>query len=1575
MYGQTDLNGKLRSLLERSNAARMAAYRNVPRDIMEHYGIEQTMLAGGYGYRQILELVQNGADAILEASEQGVHDSASRIQVLLHGEFLYVANTGAPLSEDGVEALLSSHSSPKRGNQIGRFGLGFKSLLRLGGRIDIFTRASGGLRFDPERCRREIRTIFEMEDVPSLRMAWFLEIDESDGDPILSEMSWAETIVRAALPEPYALKSLREEIRSFPAEFLLFFPVSTKLTLCDDKGQIRELSVESEREVQVLRDGEVATRWRVSRREVKVDDPGARADATHIHARDTVPLAWAFPLDAKREESGRFWSFFPTQTPSYVPGIVNAPWKLNSDRNAIIGGRWNEVLMREAARLIAEILPELSSQDDPGRPLDAFPRKPNQKDEIATPLIEGLWTAIVEVEVIPDGTGTLRHARDLWRYPRESRSIADFWLALADENWLASMVHPSCLERHRERRLRFLEERMKPRIGELTELPRLRQCDPIALFSAVASADPAKAMKVFKLAEAFEEDCKNREWESIRTKLAIVPSDDGLLLTAEHAVFAPEGTPLPASRHPVARSLCEHDESRRILSDVLGVKCLDDSVWVSMLDTVRPRIHRSWESPPDEQWISFWKTLRLAPQAVSHKYLSNNTYRILVRRRDDAWVSMDKVVKPGALIDVDDPSPNQELLVDTCFHANDGVFLKILGVSECPDGTVKYTKLEDGIDGWLRYWRQHYLRKENKRAKSEYLGPFSVLLPKGWNILPQLSGIPLAKLTSRILRRTRREFSELVSFGHYTVQSYSKIDVSHPLPWILLRDGAIQIGSKVVRLAAIVDRLQDPAVTQIPDWDDLHPLLEKLASAVPKVTSKEPDIEELWLSLIELGAFSSSATDESLRQLWASASKDGVVPRSLTTESGEVPLGQILVSTSLNLANIARKAGRFVVTLDETTLKLWIERGARSLSELMNPEWTEQAGPVDSVISIIPELAAVLHDEVARSGRCQIVQGLKLVIEGHAQGIPCLMWQDTLLIDLPQLERMSRMDRFEYLLTELATAGWLKESHREAANILCNAKVDELREKVAQGATLAERLILAVGKREQPLKGALSELADAHFVRKCSLLQLAELTLAQLGPATLSSIRGALEAEGLKPPKRWNSPEARAFVASIGFPEIFSASLETRRDAEVFISGPIELPPLHDFQEDVFEGIEALLASGTARRRGVVSLPTGGGKTRVTVEAAVRLVLAPCGDRRSVLWIAQMDELCEQAVQSFRQVWINIGAQRTDLRIVRLWGGNPNPSVQEPDKPVVVIASIQTLNSRMERDDLAWLQSPGLVVVDECHHAITPSYSNLLRWLDAEAPRSGSDEKDEPPIIGLSATPFRTDDAESRRLAKRFDNRWFPPNQEELNRRLRLQGVLARPKYEALQSGASLLKEEMDRLEKMPEPWEGFDFENLLESINQRLAGDTARSQRLVDYIQKSDAGSILFFANSVLHSEEISARLNVAGIPAAAVSGKTPKVARRYFLDRFQKGEIRVLCNHSVLSTGFDAPRTDMVFIARQVFSPVRYMQMVGRGLRGEKNGGTEHCQIVTVTDNLGRFQERHPYHYCRRYFTNWGA
>jgi superfamily II DNA or RNA helicase len=1566
----------MKSFLEAHNNRAIASYRALPSRLKEDYGIEEVVLAGGYGYRQIAELVQNGADAVLEAHE---HDAqlaeGNRIHVLLRESRLYVANTGAPLSEEGLESLLMSHSSPKRGNQIGRFGLGFKSLLRLGGRIDLYTKASGAIRFDPVRCQDELRCEFGVTEAPGLRLAWPIDECERDSDEVLGKFDWAETIVRVEVQTSAILQHLREEIRAFPAEFLIFFPLPTELILDDGEKPPRELRTELDGDEQLLHDGSETSRWRIARREVTISDDRARADATHIHARESVPLVWAFPLEGKREEAGRFWAFFPTHTPTYLPGILNAPWKLNSDRKSIIGGEWNSALMVEAARLIVETLPSLSGPADLARPLDAFPRQLERRDEDAAPLVEATWKQLVNTAVVPDAQGVLRLPDELSRHPLDDPEIATRWQSCAHNVSLAQFIHPSCLERQRWSRLNALADRLNVLDTTTSTHPKLARRKAEAWFQAVASVDPQGAIQALHLAKAYASSRSPDEWNMVRPLLAIIPSQAGHLVTAGQVVFAP-GVP---GRETVAATVCDDAEARRILEDVMKVRVLDDSVWESVLrESLKVPLYP--DALQDAGWRSFWAKLRSAPPTVRGQFVKANCERIRILRRDSKWVDAASVLVPGALICAEDPSENRKLLVDAEMHGEDGELLAALGVTDFPEGQLgpavyaTVTALHDGLNTWRDDCRKDYKKNYDNAASWDYLEPIGLTLPRAWWLLEKLSGLPNARLTERLLSLiTKGEYCGLLKFGHSTMSSYPKTEVRHPLPAFVLKHGRVQVGEETVRLSAVFARRGQPALRLPTDWEHLSAAFEKLSQIGVAHPPLGKDIQALWLALFKSCVTSSRLADDSLQCLWTDAANDGVLPDPITSDSGSYLLSQVFVTGSADLARRARTPSRIVITLDDKVSKLWESKGARNLSELLRPECTSIAGPAALLLSALPELENVLTSDARELAHCQQISGLKLWIDTTSEPLPCLMWEGTLLLDDAQLYEVSRAQRMILLVREVTAAGWLNCSPEEAVQRLGNAQVDQRRAQVAKGDTLAARLLLAMGGRRDPLLDALGELKTTEFIRQCSAQELAELTLAQLGPATLVTVRDALEAEGLQPPSRWNTPDARDFVASIGFPNQFAASPEGRREAEEFISGPIPLGQLHDFQEDVLEGLRELLASSATRRRAVVSLPTGGGKTRVTVEGAVRLVLAPDGNRRSVLWVAQTDELCEQAVQAFRQVWINHGAERTDLRIVRMWGGNPSPVMQESAKPVVVIASIQTLNSRMGGDRLGWLRQPGLVVVDECHHAITPSYSNLLRWLDAEAPRSGTAEKDQPPILGLSATPFRTDDEESRRLAKRFDQRWLPSDQEELHARLCSQGVLAMADYEPLESGIGLVADEVERLARLQEPWEGLEFEKLLEDINQRLALDTQRTKRLLERIQTGAERAILFFANSVRHAEEMSARLNLAGIPAAAVSGDTPTVARRYFLDQFQCGDIRVLCNHSVLSTGFDAPKTDMVLIARQVFSPVRYMQMVGRGLRGEKNGGTARCRIVTVVDNLGRFQERHPYHYCQRYFANW--
>lgn len=213
----------------------------------------------------------------------------------------------------------------------------------------------------------------------------------------------------------------------------------------------------------------------------------------------------------------------------------------------------------------------------------------------------------------------------------------------------------------------------------------------------------------------------------------------------------------------------------------------------------------------------------------------------------------------------------------------------------------------------------------------------------------------------------------------------------------------------------------------------------------------------------------------------------------------------------------------------------------------------------------------------------------------------------------------------------------------------------------------------------------MGDLREYPFVREHAAQpkKIAELVLARHGIGTLAYLRPQLEVLKYEPPKRWGTAEARRWVSSLGFPDEYSVSTEMQRDAEESVLGPMPLPELHDFQRDVFGALHELWKCGQKRRRAVVSLPTGAGKTRVTVQAATELFLKEKARNRILLWVAQSDELCEQAVQAFRHVWRNLGSEQEDLRIVRFWGGHPNPGEFNPDRPVVVIATVQTLNARM----------------------------------------------------------------------------------------------------------------------------------------------------------------------------------------------------------------------------------------------------------------------------------------------------
>lgn len=1526
-------------------------------------------MAGGYGYRQILELIQNGADAILEAHEKG-SGSEGRIEVLLTDSHLYVANTGAAVTQEGVDALLTSHNSPKRGNQIGRFGLGFKSLLRLGGCIDVISKTWGGVRFDPQRCRNELMERFGGEDAPALRLAWGLGGMDYSSDPLLARLGWAETVVRVSIEDSQMLAPLREEIRAFPAEFLLFNPMPIQLTLDVGDAHPRMLSVLGAGVTRELVEGGKRSVWRLFQEEVRITDEEAKSDATHLHTRERVPLAWAVPLSGRKSGAGRFWAFFPTKTPTGISGILNAPWKLNNDRQGLIPGAWNEMLMLEGAKLVSSSIATLSDFDDPARHLDSFPRRVDS-GEVAAPLLEEIWRHLEREAIIPDCNGDLRRGRDLLSHPTIEEEILGKWIDLADESVRSKFVHFSCLGRERRSRLNALSERLSEDYGD--EYPCSQLASWCAWISSIAAADEKTARRVLLMIRDVHLQCRVEDWNELRPELRVIPDRAGKLRCSSELMIGP-AEEFPPSVYAVCAPLLDDPEVFAVLRDVMEVRELADDVWIERLGEVLERAS-TWFGR-DDQWRDFWSLLLDAPRKVALNFAEQYRKQIKVVDCEGEWVRPEKVLLPGGLISMGDDE-NACVLVNLEHHGNAQDLLRAAGVTEYPEGETLIKPdwgdlVMDSLRDWLSNARNRYQSEHQNSARTDYLYPRGFWMPFGWNLLEHIQGLPAAKLTKECLHWIRsRRFEEEVRFGHCTRDCYETIDVEHPLLWWLWQFGEFQLGDETALIRVVAQESSKNWCAEVPEIVEVKTELEKLERfGSPDVVSEE-ERQDFWVAAIGALVTPENLQDDWTASVWSGAATAGVYPEGFATHLGCVPLGDVYVTTSRELAARARTDEKLVFLISPEAVELWSSNGAQRLSDKLKPAW-EEASPSVPLIEAFPEVQAVLSARMAKGGVAVRVAGLVMQFNESAMSIPCLLQDQALFFDGDTLDQMSLRERLKAVLTELGNAGALTCSVNEALVHLVDTQLACRRSHVAAGGSLEAGLLRAVGGKPGPLRRVLGTLGQQAFIESCEHEDLARIVLGHLGPSVLSTLTETLEAEGLGPPGRWGTAEAREFVRQLGFPEEFGAARTTRREPEEWSQGPFPLPPLHDFQEEVRDGVKAMIDRENTERKAVISLPTGGGKTRVTVEMAVEFILKPESVRRGVLWIAQTDELCEQAVEAFRQVWPNRGAERTGLRIIRMWGGNPNPSIPSVGDPFVVVASIQTLDARGGIRNGDWTSRFGMLVIDECHHAVTPSYTRLLRFLGFDA-RNGDEQQDHELVtLGLSATPFRMDDDESKRLAKRFANRWLPQNQESLHRRLLQEGVLCEVTNEELQSGTGLSSSEERELGQLDD-LDGFGAGQLLEKINQRLGDHRDRNLKLVERIEACEEQSILLFANSVSHACEMAARLNLAGIPAAAVSGSTSRNARRYFLKQFQRGELRVLCNHSVLTTGFDAPKTDMLLIARQVFSPVRYMQMVGRGLRGVKNGGTEICRIVTVLDNLGRFQNKHPYHYCREYFANY--
>ena len=449
------------------------------------------------------------------------------------------------------------------------------------------------------------------------------------------------------------------------------------------------------------------------------------------------------------------------------------------------------------------------------------------------------------------------------------------------------------------------------------------------------------------------------------------------------------------------------------------------------------------------------------------------------------------------------------------------------------------------------------------------------------------------------------------------------------------------------------------------------------------------------------------------------------------------------------------------------------------------------------------------------------------------------------------------------------------------------------------------------------------------------------------------------KAKELAKNKSWTFKWSKEFMENSGLP-IELAGIKEKNNLPRYedVLPYFKMPELVPYQEKLKEDLLAVIKEKGDDAKCIITLPTGAGKTRIAVEAYLEYLRPRFSEGKYLIWIAQSEELCEQAIKSFQDRWKSTEFTES-LRIFRFYG-NHIPTMDDLETGGVVVCGINKLHYSLPKNEDVCrhiIENCGTCIIDEAHRAVTSMYENFYNH--AEKIRG---EKIFP-ICGLTATPGRNDDP--HKLPTRFKyNIHKPdiPNNYNGNdiQFFRNEGYLAKPKHTIFTTKSEYK----------------FSFESSTDKINltaleneiikagcKQLAKNKKRNRKIVDKLKELHEKSTIVYACTIEHAYNLNAILRRLNMKSVVISGSTPRNERLISIQKFKNREINFIINHSVLTTGFDAPKTDNIVICRPIFSDILYEQIIGRGLRGPKFGGTEYCNIIDFTDNLGRFGDQQSY------------
>jgi len=340
----------------------------------------------------------------------------------------------------------------------------------------------------------------------------------------------------------------------------------------------------------------------------------------------------------------------------------------------------------------------------------------------------------------------------------------------------------------------------------------------------------------------------------------------------------------------------------------------------------------------------------------------------------------------------------------------------------------------------------------------------------------------------------------------------------------------------------------------------------------------------------------------------------------------------------------------------------------------------------------------------------------------------------------------------------------------------------------------------------------------------------------------------------------------------------------------------------------------------------LIVLPTGAGKT-VVFATLIKEIFEREPDCR-ILILAHRQELVSQAEDKLKKVW---PCAPSGI----LAAGLNQYEVDER----IVIASRDTLATPTRLNTAGDFD---YIIVDEAHHVAPDSntrYRKIFDHFESSIWRT-------PRILGVTATPYRMGQGFIYGLEEHFfAGVAYRVGIPEMIR----EGFLCRL------SAFKVNDEAVIDASTARVKFKGGDYR---ESDIEKLAMEDQTMFAIIDdWVEKAYTKgrlSTVFFCVTVAHAEKMCLYLRQAGIEAAVVTGETPTAQREDILERFENGQINALCNVSVLTEGWDAPRTDCIALLRPTKSLGLYVQICGRGMRTW--GDKKDCMLLDYGENMDR-------------------